>query len=203
MGNHTAEGSGTNKKVAKRNAAENMLEILGFKVPQSQPSKPALKSEEKVRPRALCPCSLTARCPSHRPGPSGSSGAELQGTAAPSPGCKAALLSRVSPAAPYPVLRGGRTSGLRAWRWVRSLLVQCLCGLGCFAGGQLALNQCVILSFVLLERGLHKRLINLRLLLILEQALVFLGHGDSMMSDPGPSHSLSLRFLFHYELNIK
>lgn len=48
VGNHTAEGSGTNKKVAKRNAAENMLEILGFKVPQAQPTKPALKSEEKV-----------------------------------------------------------------------------------------------------------------------------------------------------------
>ncbi|XP_069846065.1 double-stranded RNA-binding protein Staufen homolog 1 isoform X2 [Dipodomys merriami] len=48
VGNHTAEGAGTNKKVAKRNAAENMLEILGFKVPQSQPTKPALKSEEKT-----------------------------------------------------------------------------------------------------------------------------------------------------------
>ncbi|XP_036680935.1 double-stranded RNA-binding protein Staufen homolog 1 isoform X4 [Balaenoptera musculus] len=48
VGNHTAEGSGTNKKVAKRNAAENMLEILGFKVPQAQPTKPALKSEEKT-----------------------------------------------------------------------------------------------------------------------------------------------------------
>ncbi|ELW71717.1 Double-stranded RNA-binding protein Staufen like protein 1 [Tupaia chinensis] len=47
VGNHTAEGAGTNKKVAKRNAAENMLEILGFKVPQAQPTKPALKSEEK------------------------------------------------------------------------------------------------------------------------------------------------------------
>ncbi|XP_037355967.1 double-stranded RNA-binding protein Staufen homolog 1 isoform X6 [Talpa occidentalis] len=48
VGNHTAEGAGTNKKVAKRNAAENMLEILGFKVPQAQPAKPALKSEEKT-----------------------------------------------------------------------------------------------------------------------------------------------------------
>ncbi|XP_006839260.1 PREDICTED: double-stranded RNA-binding protein Staufen homolog 1 isoform X1 [Chrysochloris asiatica] len=48
VGNHTAEGAGTNKKVAKRNAAENMLEILGFKVPQTQPAKPALKSEEKT-----------------------------------------------------------------------------------------------------------------------------------------------------------
>ncbi|XP_054429600.1 double-stranded RNA-binding protein Staufen homolog 1 isoform X3 [Pteronotus mesoamericanus] len=48
VGNHTAEGMGTNKKVAKRNAAENMLEILGFKVPQAQPTKPALKSEDKT-----------------------------------------------------------------------------------------------------------------------------------------------------------
>ncbi|XP_075384719.1 double-stranded RNA-binding protein Staufen homolog 1 isoform X9 [Tenrec ecaudatus] len=48
VGNHTAEGAGTNKKVAKRNAAENMLEILGFKVPQAQPAKPALRSEEKT-----------------------------------------------------------------------------------------------------------------------------------------------------------
>jgi double-stranded RNA-binding protein Staufen len=53
VGNHTAEGTGTNKKVAKRNAAENMLEILGFKVPQTQPAKPALKSEEKVTARAV------------------------------------------------------------------------------------------------------------------------------------------------------
>ncbi|NXM65655.1 STAU1 protein, partial [Serilophus lunatus] len=48
VGMHTAEGMGTNKKVAKRNAAENMLEILGFKVPQPQPPKPALKTEEKT-----------------------------------------------------------------------------------------------------------------------------------------------------------
>ncbi|XP_072489701.1 double-stranded RNA-binding protein Staufen homolog 1 isoform X1 [Notamacropus eugenii] len=48
VGGHTAEGMGTNKKVAKRNAAENMLEILGFKVPQAQPPKPALKTEEKT-----------------------------------------------------------------------------------------------------------------------------------------------------------
>ncbi|OCT60109.1 double-stranded RNA-binding protein Staufen homolog 1 isoform X2 [Xenopus laevis] len=47
VGNHTAEGTGTNKKVAKRNAAENMLELLGFKVPPPPP-KPALKTEEKL-----------------------------------------------------------------------------------------------------------------------------------------------------------
>ncbi|XP_037692624.1 LOW QUALITY PROTEIN: double-stranded RNA-binding protein Staufen homolog 1-like [Choloepus didactylus] len=45
---HTAEGTGTNKKAAKRSAAENMLEILGFKVPQAQPTKPALTSVEKT-----------------------------------------------------------------------------------------------------------------------------------------------------------
>lgn len=44
----TAEGMGPSKKVAKRNAAEKMLELLGFKVPQPQPPKPALKTEEKV-----------------------------------------------------------------------------------------------------------------------------------------------------------
>ncbi|XP_019395110.1 PREDICTED: double-stranded RNA-binding protein Staufen homolog 1 isoform X4 [Crocodylus porosus] len=48
VGVHAAEGMGTNKKVAKRNAAENMLELLGFKVPQPQPPKPALKTEEKT-----------------------------------------------------------------------------------------------------------------------------------------------------------
>ncbi|XP_068118947.1 double-stranded RNA-binding protein Staufen homolog 1 [Hyperolius riggenbachi] len=47
VGSQTAEGAGTNKKVAKRNAAENMLELLGFKVPPAPP-KPALKNDEKA-----------------------------------------------------------------------------------------------------------------------------------------------------------
>ncbi|XP_067856630.1 double-stranded RNA-binding protein Staufen homolog 1 isoform X5 [Heptranchias perlo] len=47
VGAQVAEGMGPNKKVAKRNAAEKMLELLGFKVPQPQPPKPALKTEEK------------------------------------------------------------------------------------------------------------------------------------------------------------
>lgn len=47
VGNQTAEGMGTNKKVAKRKAAENMLELLGFKVPPA-PAKPALKNDEKA-----------------------------------------------------------------------------------------------------------------------------------------------------------
>ncbi|XP_077386177.1 double-stranded RNA-binding protein Staufen homolog 1 [Festucalex cinctus] len=44
----SAEGMGPSKKVAKKNAAEKMLEILGYKVPQPQPSKPALKTEERT-----------------------------------------------------------------------------------------------------------------------------------------------------------
>lgn len=50
----SAEGMGPSKKVAKRNAAEKMLELLGYKVPQPQPPKPALKTDEKVslRPRS-------------------------------------------------------------------------------------------------------------------------------------------------------
>uniref|UniRef100_A0A3P8UD45 Staufen double-stranded RNA binding protein 1 n=1 Tax=Cynoglossus semilaevis TaxID=244447 RepID=A0A3P8UD45_CYNSE len=44
----SAEGMGPSKKVAKRNAAEKMLDLLGYKVPQPQPPKPALKTDEKV-----------------------------------------------------------------------------------------------------------------------------------------------------------
>nr|XP_057943479.1 double-stranded RNA-binding protein Staufen homolog 1 isoform X2 [Doryrhamphus excisus] len=44
----SAEGMGPSKKVAKRNAAEKMLELLGYKVPQPQPPKPALKTEERI-----------------------------------------------------------------------------------------------------------------------------------------------------------
>uniref|UniRef100_A0A8B9JBI9 Double-stranded RNA-binding protein Staufen homolog 1 n=1 Tax=Astyanax mexicanus TaxID=7994 RepID=A0A8B9JBI9_ASTMX len=50
----TAEGMGPSKKVAKRNAAEKMLELLGFKVPQPQPPKPALKTDEKVHCKKRC-----------------------------------------------------------------------------------------------------------------------------------------------------
>ncbi|XP_064597093.1 double-stranded RNA-binding protein Staufen homolog isoform X2 [Liolophura sinensis] len=40
----TCTGVGPNKKLAKRNAAEEMLQLLGFSRPSPQPSKPALKS---------------------------------------------------------------------------------------------------------------------------------------------------------------
>lgn len=49
MCGHCAEGMGPSKKVAKRNAAEKMLELLGFKVPPPQPHKPALKTDERVQ----------------------------------------------------------------------------------------------------------------------------------------------------------
>ncbi|XP_039590863.1 double-stranded RNA-binding protein Staufen homolog 1 [Polypterus senegalus] len=48
INDQTAEGVGPNKKVAKRNAAEKMLELMGFKVPPPHPPKPALKTDEKV-----------------------------------------------------------------------------------------------------------------------------------------------------------
>ncbi|CAJ0923087.1 unnamed protein product [Ranitomeya imitator] len=57
VGNLTAEGLGANKKVAKRNAAENMLELLGFKIPPTPP-KPALKTDEKVGAPVLGPAHL-------------------------------------------------------------------------------------------------------------------------------------------------
>ncbi|KAM8868659.1 double-stranded RNA-binding protein Staufen homolog 1 isoform 1-T1 [Synchiropus picturatus] len=47
VSNQSAEGMGPSKKVAKRNAAEKMLELLGYKVLQPQPPKPALKTDEK------------------------------------------------------------------------------------------------------------------------------------------------------------
>ena len=39
----SAEGLGPSKKVAKRNAAEKMLDLLGYKVPQPQPQNRHLK----------------------------------------------------------------------------------------------------------------------------------------------------------------
>uniref|UniRef100_A0A8C9JT63 Double-stranded RNA-binding protein Staufen homolog 1 n=1 Tax=Panthera tigris altaica TaxID=74533 RepID=A0A8C9JT63_PANTA len=46
VGNHTAEGTGTNKKVAKRNAAENMLEILAH---QTSPQIRGEDTSKKTR----------------------------------------------------------------------------------------------------------------------------------------------------------
>eukprot|EP00094_Tigriopus_californicus_P010878 TCALIF_10493-PA protein Name:"Similar to STAU1 Double-stranded RNA-binding protein Staufen homolog 1 (Ailuropoda melanoleuca)" AED:0.43 eAED:0.43 QI:0/0/0.33/0.66/1/1/3/106/144 len=43
VGSQVARGNGPNKKLAKRAAAENLLQTMGYSRPQPQPSKPALK----------------------------------------------------------------------------------------------------------------------------------------------------------------
>lgn len=45
VGSQSAQGSGPNKKLAKRAAAENMLQLLGYSRPQPQPGKPAIKTD--------------------------------------------------------------------------------------------------------------------------------------------------------------
>ncbi|RXG70345.1 Double-stranded RNA-binding protein Staufen-like protein 2 [Armadillidium vulgare] len=45
VGTNSAQGSGPNKKLAKRAAAESMLQLLGYSRPQPQPAKPAIKLE--------------------------------------------------------------------------------------------------------------------------------------------------------------
>merc|ERR1719412_1578255 len=44
VGQHSSTGSGPNKKLAKRAAAEALLQLLGYSRPGPQPSKPALRS---------------------------------------------------------------------------------------------------------------------------------------------------------------
>ena len=46
VGDKTSTGSGPNKKLAKRNAAEAMLQLLGYSRPSPQPGKPAIKSAD-------------------------------------------------------------------------------------------------------------------------------------------------------------
>ena len=46
MGEHRCPGVGPNKKLAKRKAAEEMLQLLGYSRPSPQPSKPAIKQGE-------------------------------------------------------------------------------------------------------------------------------------------------------------
>lgn len=46
VGDKTCTGTGPNKKLAKRNAAEAMLQLLGYSRPSPQPGKPAIKSGE-------------------------------------------------------------------------------------------------------------------------------------------------------------
>ena len=44
----TAQGTGPNKKLAKRAAAESLLQTLGYFRPSAQPGKPALKNTSSV-----------------------------------------------------------------------------------------------------------------------------------------------------------
>lgn len=44
VGPHTCTGTGPNKKLAKRAAAEGLLQMLGYSRPHPQPSRPAMKS---------------------------------------------------------------------------------------------------------------------------------------------------------------
>lgn len=44
VSSHSCTGTGPNKKLAKRAAAEGLLQVLGYSRPQPQPSKPAIKS---------------------------------------------------------------------------------------------------------------------------------------------------------------
>lgn len=46
MGQHSAQGIGPNKKLAKRAAAEALLAQLGYSKPQPQPAKPSIKTGE-------------------------------------------------------------------------------------------------------------------------------------------------------------
>jgi len=46
MGQHSAQGIGPNKKLAKRAAAEALLAQLGYSKPSPQPSKPSIKTGE-------------------------------------------------------------------------------------------------------------------------------------------------------------
>jgi len=48
VGEKICSGSGPNKKLAKRNAAEQMLQLLGYSRPSPQPTKPAIKMAEGI-----------------------------------------------------------------------------------------------------------------------------------------------------------
>ncbi|XP_043256679.1 double-stranded RNA-binding protein Staufen homolog 2 isoform X1 [Colletes gigas] len=57
MGQHSAQGMGPNKKLAKRAAAEALLTQLGYSKPQLQPTKPSIKTGEsentETKPRKV------------------------------------------------------------------------------------------------------------------------------------------------------
>lgn len=44
IGQHSCTGTGPNKKLAKRAAAEGLLQLLGYSRPAAQPVKPSIKT---------------------------------------------------------------------------------------------------------------------------------------------------------------
>lgn len=57
MGQHSAQGIGPNKKLAKRAAAEALLTQLGYSKPSPQPTKPSIKTGDsentEMKPRKV------------------------------------------------------------------------------------------------------------------------------------------------------
>jgi hypothetical protein len=54
VGSEKATGSGPNKKLAKRAAAENLLQAMGYLKPTPQPVKPALKAAVAAPTTTVC-----------------------------------------------------------------------------------------------------------------------------------------------------
>lgn len=142
-----------------------------------RPSLPNQLSNQRRRWlfRALCPCPLIARWLPLILGACGTSRASQAS------GQGFILVVTIMGSEGELHVRGYRKgSGLSRW------LLQHLCGLGCFAGGQAAysspfvgwcvigleVNECVILSFALLG-GLHRRFISLGLSLVVERLWFF------------------------------
>ena len=60
----TAQGSGPNKKLAKRAAAEALLQLMGYSRPSLQPGKPALKTSHSNGSTASTTSSSSMSCTS-------------------------------------------------------------------------------------------------------------------------------------------
>jgi len=62
IGQHSCTGTGPNKKLAKRAAAEGLLQLLGYSRPTAQPAKPSIKtgdnSQDLDKSRKVCTLSI-------------------------------------------------------------------------------------------------------------------------------------------------
>ena len=58
IGQHSCTGTGPNKKLAKRAAAEGLLQLLGYSRPAAQPVKPSIKTgdtnQDMDKSRKVC-----------------------------------------------------------------------------------------------------------------------------------------------------